>query len=281
MSELQKPAVGMKLEVIWDDKDRAPIPGVVTQRDGSSWIIEWTSPGHGAKWKTSWTTEDFGVRSDLRYLGGPPLPVEGGKLTRQCRCRYEDGSYDDWHRCGFKTPDDCRATDPPSCKSEHRYVDSTGAVVPGPGEAHAIQCPDCTISAMCAKHKPVTSPAVPAATGIVVVNTTKGPRVGIDPAFLPTAKPPLREVFSGGAWLDFDRFLANSDEQWRFEDFKHRRENGIVAAVAVETGVRIVGKYNPNGVSKEPICYIPRSEFQRAPKLPLGLRDDFDNCEDA
>lgn len=41
------------------------------------------------------------------------------------------------------------------------------------------------------------------------------------------AHSPKREVFAGGAWLDYDRFLANTDEPWVFEAFKVRRVDGM------------------------------------------------------
>jgi len=83
--------------------------------------------------------------------------------------------------------------------------------------------------------KPVTGRSAPG-TSPSTSSTDAGAAAAIPAA-------PLREVFAGGSWLDFDKFLAGSDEAEPFDAYKRRRVNGVEVAAAVETGVTIVGEY--------------------------------------
>ena len=57
------------------------------------------------------------------------------------------------------------------------------------------------------------------------------------------SKPQKREVYAGGAWLDYER-LHDPDS---FDLYKRRRIDGVeVAALTVESGIRIVGTYDRN-----------------------------------
>jgi hypothetical protein len=56
----------------------------------------------------------------------------------------------------------------------------------------------------------------------------------------PTAKAPRREVSTDGrTWINYET-LADADP---FESYRHRRENGVVAAIVETPGVRIAGTY--------------------------------------
>jgi hypothetical protein len=59
----------------------------------------------------------------------------------------------------------------------------------------------------------------------------------------PSSKPPEREVSHNGRdWIPYER-LTDSDA---FDSYKHRRVDGVVAAVAVEANVanRVIGRYH-------------------------------------
>lgn len=188
----------------------------VVYKSGQVWALRWDEPDYSMVFRVVRAGKTFGGRTDNHYLDVESLAGKKGSGG------FSNRDYTE--RAVLVADVGCEPTPPEVLYGPRSSTQGE------PRAADKVSCVDCAAD--------ITDRVKAAVVGggwrCVPCNGEFHARVILakrKPASTVTSKP-LREVYAGGAWLDYER-LSDPDP---FHLYKRRRENGVEVAAVEPTG---------------------------------------------